>query len=198
MKAYFLFGFILFLFSCSNDGVNGKLQDSYNLWKSKSAENNHTYAYTVIGGTWAGASWSTTIHVENGEIVKRKFYYTSHSNIPMPENGWGEESIGLILKNYGVNSLEDFKEMMGRELSLEWEESGADLGTHTDTPAAQLLTLDQVYEKAGSEWLNKGKGFKTYLETEHAGLLSLCGYVPDNCADDCFVGIDIRSIVLGN
>ncbi|MHA4894600.1 hypothetical protein ACXZ1K_07615 [Pedobacter sp. PWIIR3] len=59
-------------------------------------------------------------------------------------------------------------------------------------PAA--LTLDQIYEKAKTEWLVKQKNTDYYLETKNDGMISTCGYVERNCADDCFVGVKISSI----
>ena len=36
----------------------------------------------------------------------------------------------------------------------------------------------------------------TYLETKNNGMISTCGYVENNCADDCFIGIHINNISL--
>lgn len=74
----------------------------------------------------------------------------------------------------------------------QWEEEGATLNTHTNGSA--LITLDKVYEKAKAEWLPKRANTKSYFETKNDGMISSCGYVEDNCADDCFVGITITNI----
>ncbi len=74
----------------------------------------------------------------------------------------------------------------------EWVENDDKINSHTT--GAVSLTLDQVYEKAKTEWLIKRDNVTTYFEANNNGLLSSCGYVEDGCQDDCFVGIHISSI----
>ncbi len=74
----------------------------------------------------------------------------------------------------------------------EWVESKDEINIHST--GATPLTLDQIYEKASTDWLLKRKNATIYFETENNGLISVCGYVEDGCQDDCFVGIHISSI----
>ena len=74
----------------------------------------------------------------------------------------------------------------------EWAEDSKSLNTHINGSAT--FTLDEIYEKAKTVWLVKRKDAKVYLETKNNGMISSSGYVPDNCADDCFNGITITSI----
>lgn len=74
----------------------------------------------------------------------------------------------------------------------QWEEEGTTLKTHSNGSA--LKSLDEVYLQAKSEWLLKRKNIKNYFEAKNGGMISSCGFVEDNCADDCFVGIKISSI----
>lgn len=74
------------------------------------------------------------------------------------------------------------------ENELNWTE----IGTHKT--GAEPLTLDGIYDKAKREWLIKRENTTTYFENENEGMISICGYVENNCADDCFVGINIESI----
>jgi hypothetical protein len=74
----------------------------------------------------------------------------------------------------------------------EWVETKSEINSHST--GATPLTLDQVYEKASTDWLSKRKNVTTYFETENNGLISTCGYVEEGCQDDCFVGIHISSI----
>ncbi len=90
-----------------------------------------------------------------------------------------------VLKSFANNS----NMLVVRE---EWTENETTLNTHSN--GAATMTLDEIYEKAKTEWLLKRKDATTYLETENDGMISLCGYVPDNCADDCFTGIHISLI----
>lgn len=74
----------------------------------------------------------------------------------------------------------------------EWTEDASTLNTHTN--GYLTLTLDEIYQKARTEWLIKRKDADVSLETKNNGMISAAGYVPKNCADDCFFGINIRSI----
>lgn len=77
---------------------------------------------------------------------------------------------------------------------VEWTENERDINTHEDTNASEALTLEDIYEKAEKEWLIKREDSKTYFEAKNNGMISLCGYTPENCMDDCFRGIRISSI----
>jgi len=74
----------------------------------------------------------------------------------------------------------------------QWEEDESTLNTHVN--GGTSLTLDEIYEKARTEWLLKRKDATSYFEAKNDGIISSCGYVNNNCADDCFVGITINLI----
>lgn len=74
-----------------------------------------------------------------------------------------------------------------------WDEEGATLNTHQT--AYPLTTLDEIYQKAKTDWLPKRAAAKTYFEANNGGMISSCGFIDDNCADDCFRGINITSII---
>ncbi len=78
------------------------------------------------------------------------------------------------------------------KIFAKWHENTSELSTHAE--GYEAVTLDRVYERAKSEWLKKRDGVKVYFEAENNGLISSAGYVPDNCQDDCFVGIHITDI----
>ncbi len=126
---------------------------------------NNSYVYTVTGGSWVGFSWETTIIVSNGIIIERHFKY-------------------IVTDGISEDTPED---------ELEWTETANEIGNH-DNPGAAPLTLDQIYAKAENNWLLKRDNTTTYLETENNGLISTCGYVENGCMDDCFIGINIKSI----
>jgi hypothetical protein len=74
-----------------------------------------------------------------------------------------------------------------------WTETAATLNTHND--GAPAITLDEIYEKARTEYLTVDKKKNTvYFEVNYEGLLSSAGYVPEGCMDDCFYGVHIKSI----
>lgn len=74
----------------------------------------------------------------------------------------------------------------------EWVEDAAGLGSHEE--GAVMQTLDDVYERARTEWLKKREDAYVYFEAKNKGMISTAGYVEKNCADDCFRGISIGAI----
>lgn len=80
----------------------------------------------------------------------------------------------------------------GPAIVEQWTEDRNTLNSHDR--GATTLTLDQIYDKAKTDWLIKRDKTTTYFETANRGMISSCGYVYNNCADDCFNGIHIISI----
>lgn len=156
----------LVFYSCdkSDFEYENDFNKSHKTWLSFKEQSNNSYVYTTSGGTWVGASWETTITVENGGITQRKFKYTR------------------------------IEEGLTPPAVLEWTENKDQINTHKDDPASEAMTLDDVYVKAKEDWLKKQKDTKAFFEAKNAGMISLCGYSPDNCADDCFRGISIKEI----
>jgi hypothetical protein len=75
----------------------------------------------------------------------------------------------------------------------EWTENENETGSHDAFPAPPL-TLDEIYGNARNEWLIKRAGAQLFFETDNNGLISLCGYVENDCADDCFTGVRITEV----
>lgn len=159
-----LIGFIFY--SCDNEDFahEDNYKKSHKAWLNFKAESNDSYKYIVQSSSWTGLQSETSITVLNGTVTQR--YYK------------------LVQAEEGEIS----------EVLEEWTESEEEIGAHKETGAFGALTLDKVYEKAQQDWLQKRKGSSTYFETKNEGMISLCGYVPDNCADDCFTGIYITKI----
>jgi hypothetical protein len=73
-----------------------------------------------------------------------------------------------------------------------YNESATSLGTHTK--GASLLTIDELYDTCAKKYLVVNDSNNTiYFQTSEAGLVSVCGFVPDECTDDCFNGFRISS-----
>jgi len=170
MKRPIIFACLLvmtaFFFSCHKSNLNYEkdFNKSYNAWLSFKETSGNSYRYSVTGGSWTGFGWQTTITVTDGKVTER------HYKLAPPPGST-------------VTIPAD---------KLEWTETGNEIGTHDGSAAA--LTLDEVYERARTEWLVKRSGAKTYFEAKNNGMLSSCGYVKDGCVDDCFTGISISSI----
>ena len=71
-----------------------------------------------------------------------------------------------------------------------YTEGHLNLGTHEK--GADVLTIDQLYERL-AEYFTDEENNTTYFETSPDGIVTLCGYVPDECVDDCFKGIRINA-----
>ena len=160
---------LLSLAACKKDASNSKYEKSFTAFQSFKKTSNNTYYYVTTFTSWVGYGSETKISVDKGTIIARDFI--------MRGNPWGSPN-----------------DTTRNALLEEWHEDKATLGTHDE--GAELLTLDQVYDKAKNEWLKVDRNKNTvYFETQHNGVISSCGYVPKNCMDDCFIGIRIKEIV---
>jgi hypothetical protein len=151
----------------SNLNFHDDFEDSRNAWLSFKQKNANSYVYEVVSGSWTGVGSETIITVKAGKVTQRYFKM-------------------FVPATYQASIPAD---------KLEWTETENEIDTHPPTSgAAASLTLDQVYEKARTEWLPKRSKAKAYFETKNDGMISDCGYVPDGCQDDCFIGISIAFI----
>lgn len=163
--AFLLIGSLVI--SCSSDddfNYQNDFEKSHKVWLNFKDLSADSYKYTVIGSSWVGFSWETTITVSDGKIIQRHFKYITPDDLgDIPEE------------------------------EVEWIETGQEVGSHQNQ-AAEALTLDDIYAKAKNDWLIKRKNAKTYFETGNNGIISTCGYVINGCMDDCFIGIHIKNI----
>jgi len=59
-----------------------------------------------------------------------------------------------------------------------------------DIDPSKAFTIDELYELCINDWLPRGEtDHYLYLGLSDAGLLTMCGYVHKQCADDCYNGI---------
>lgn len=98
---------------------------------------------------------------------------------------------GLVIERSYTEKRTDYK-TGNVEIINSWIENESQLNSHNY--GAPTLTLDQVYQKAKSEWLLVRKNANTYFENENDKMISICGYVENGCQDDCFIGINIAFI----
>jgi len=110
--------------------------------------------------------------------------------------GFSSETIitvenGIVIGRSYVAKSVDYQ-LEKTEVHAEWEEDKETLGSHQE--GFKPITLDEVYQKAKSEWLPKRKDASVYFESKNDGMMSSCGYVPNGCQDDCFTGVHISYI----
>ncbi len=80
-----------------------------------------------------------------------------------------------------------------REIIDSYTETSDDLESHEK--GARPLTIDDLYNSCASKYLVADEKDNTiYFEAEIDGLMTLCGFVPKGCMDDCFRGIRINSL----
>ena len=133
--------------------------ESRSSWKALKKENGDSYEYTLEILSFTGHGNRTTMSIENGKVIKRN-YLTFFLN---PNTG----------------------EMEEQEV---YTETGEEVGSNSE--GARPLTIDALYETCASEYLVVDTDKNTvYFDTNSEGVISLCGYVPNGCADDCFQGI---------
>ena len=155
-------------FSCTSVDVlsyQNDFQNSKEAWLSFKANSNNSYKYVVSGG----------IGMSN---------LSWETTITVQE--------GEIVQRHFIyeGNIDDLPED-----ELEWTENEGEINTHESYVAAPAITMDEVYQKAENEWLVESSNVTAYFQVDYRGLLSTCGYVRNGCADDCFVGIHIKSIV---
>ncbi|UOE52669.1 hypothetical protein MTO98_16485 [Mucilaginibacter sp. SMC90] len=156
------------LTACKKDANDSAYDKSYKVWQNFKADSKNSYAYTVNTGSVFGYGSDTKITVQNGVIIARDFVSYTLAYTP---NG-----------------------VPGKTTKEQWHEDKALLGQHAS--GAALLTLDQVYLKAKTEWLAADKKKNTvYFEARNNGMISDASYVPNGCQDDCSIGISISEIM---
>lgn len=189
--------FFFFAMGCKKDDIHfdSAYEQSYRIWSQFKEQHNDSYYYVTRGDSWAGFSWETQIVVKDGVVTERHFSYTHFNQIARPTDGWNEAAKNLILNAMDLTP-EEFSLRYTRDLDQElaWSEVGASLGENTNTAAASPWDMDQVYSWSRKLLKSDPARGKIYFETDHQGLIALCGYVPSNCMDDCFTGIRINRI----
>ncbi len=162
---------LFLLISCSeNNDIFDKVGEegySYNkslkTWNALKEVNNNSYVYKLSFVSWTGFGSSTELEIKDGEVVSRA-YEEYRFNL---QNGENE-----VLNSYF--------------------ETIDNLGEHSKGAIPQ--TIDDLYTTCAAEYLVVSeKDNRIYFETDEDGLMKMCGFVPNNCMDDCYIGVTIKS-----
>lgn len=136
-------------------------EHSWKAWLDLKEENGDAYTYTATETSWTGAGSRTTIEVRNGELISKKY----EAYVISDETG-------------------------EKTITETFEETGSAVGK--DERGARPLTVDQLYELCLSQYIAVDEEENTiYFETFDNGIVSVCGYVPKDCVDDCFQGFTL-------
>lgn len=168
MKYAFFCFVALLCFACKKEKDLDQLQTSERVFENFKASSKNSYRYVSTQITTIGINPTyneTTITVTNGKITGREY---------------------AVYPITAINSTT-------RVAQFSFAESGSTVGTHAE--GAPLLTLDDIYTKAQTEWLSVDTSkYNITFKTDNNGMISVCGYSPIGCQDDCFRGINIKSI----
>ncbi len=139
-------------------------QESLAQWNEIKRVKGNSYVYQTTMVSWTGFGSTTELKVEEGRVTAR------------------------VYQEFKTNQTNG-----QREITDTYAETKADLGSHPK--GASPLTIDDLYRSCAGEYLIVNKETNTlYFETEKMnGVLTLCGFVPVGCMDDCFRGISISS-----
>ncbi len=162
--------FLLLLISCSMESINENMdkdgENGFNFIESKQernklkGRNGNSYVYTISEQSFAGFGSETTIEVQKGKVISR--FYEAYE---ISEN---DESTTIILSY--------------------WETSKKELGSHSE--GAPAVTMDDLYKTCISQYLIADPNAnEVYFETNGQGVMTMCGFVPYGCQDDCYRGI---------
>lgn len=168
LPAIIILTITVFLSACKKDAITNDYDKSYAAWVNFKISSHNSYTYTVYSGSVFGGYYvETKFTVKDGMITMREF-----------QSG-----------NYKPNT----HDLM---ITKTWTENSNSLNTHGNE-GHELLTLDQVYDKAKTGWLKAdSKQNDIYFESKNNDLISSAGFVPKGCQDDCFNGIKIKNINL--
>lgn len=132
-------------------------------WHNLKKENGNSYLYKTRFVSFSGYRSSTEIRVEDGIVTSR------------------------IFESYAqdYNTRESV-------LYESYTETGEELGTNQS--GSDILTLDELYKACASQYLIAEPAENSlYFNTQADGVMTLCGYFPKGCQDDCFEGISLES-----
>ncbi|WP_052825764.1 hypothetical protein [Neotamlana nanhaiensis] len=157
---------IFLVLLCSLSCSNEEMKDyneSLRNWNSLKEDNGNSYKYTTSWGSWAGFGGKTTMTIQDNQVISR--FYESFKI----DGATGELTI-----------IETFEETLET--------------LNSNNAGSPPLTIDELYDSCLENYLKVNKNKNTiYFETNDFGLISTCGFVPDNCVDDCFTGFRIDS-----
>jgi hypothetical protein len=137
--------------------------ESLEKWNKLKIINGNSYVYQTSFYSWIGEASITEITVIKGTVTSRVYEHFKTNE----SNGRG-----ALIDTYS--------------------ESIDNLGVHES--GALPKTIDELYNTCSSDYLTVDPNTNTiYFETALNGVMTLCGFVPDRCQDDCFVGTNIKN-----
>lgn len=174
-------GLLVFLFSCE-EPEDIDQEDATSLTDLTDTQGESGISYTESSEDW------DSLKIANGNSYMYQTTFTSFSGLSSTTEV--QVTNGVVTSRLYVEYQAN--ENGGKNLTDSYTETSTTIGTHEK--GAGVLTIDDLYNSCASEYLVVDKTNNTiYFETEINGLMTMCGYLPNNCADDCYVGFSISS-----
>lgn len=170
---------LFLLFSCesNDDAPENQLSTLTTL------ESQEGISYTQSIEAW------NALKVNNGTSYKYQTDFISFT-------GFGSTTELTVINNVVTSRVyQEFTtdEITGeRDIIDSYTETASQLGSNSK--GAPPLTIDQLYTTCAADYLVVDETENTlYFQTATNGLMTLCGFFPNNCADDCYEGITISA-----
>ncbi|MEM7106388.1 MAG: hypothetical protein AAF502_24890 [Bacteroidota bacterium] len=139
--------------------------ESLGAWEKLKAENGNSYVYRISYASWVGYHNYTEISVRNGKIVSRKYE---------------EFSPGKMVDEDG-NSVKNPDDITYVENQDQ---------INSNSQGFHAVLFEELYKSCGKDYIIEDPQWNSIsFDTNEEGIMTLCGYTPNNCADDCFRGL---------
>lgn len=139
-------------------------EESLSKWIELKRNNGNSYIYQTTFISWVGFGNTTELKIIENKVVARNY------------------------RAFTINS-----QTQEHITTATYSENENNLGSHNEGVLPR--TIDELYTTCANEYLvvdpNENQIF---FKANNDGLMIQCGFVPDNCADDCFKGITIDFI----
>jgi hypothetical protein len=137
--------------------------ESIDNWNALKSINGNSYTYQTTSISWINLGSITELKVVDGIVTSR------------------------IYQQFLINETNG-----EREIIDSYTETVDNLGVNEN--GTLPLTIDELYSTCASEYLTVDVNNNTiYFETALNGLMTLCGFVPNGCLDDCYMGVRMNS-----
>lgn len=85
-----------------------------------------------------------------------------------------------------------FKDDGQKVIDKMWTETKGKVGKNKEGFPAK--TMDELYADCGNNYIKVDKSLNQIVfEPDYSGILTMCGYWPNDCEDDCYEGVTISS-----
>jgi hypothetical protein len=76
-----------------------------------------------------------------------------------------------------------------------WDETGAAIDTHPE--GAPALTVEQLFASCADSQARDPAQNQLFLAFNQIGVPVMCGFIPANCVDDCYMGYTLSDFACG-